>query len=800
MQPLKKWIGQQRKLQPGGAPETAQESVAHEDPAFEDVATPSIFLQEMPQPEKPAMSGQNLLRLFTRDKLPPTTIPSSSQSLDEDSAARLKSLLSIGVASAPRSAPTVSQPLKMLPTFANSNANNLLALLRRPSSMAPEVQTTRPYPSASVDRASLLSDDQRRPPHSHYSLEESAPNPRVSIAEHAIHDSQSDPSLQSSMNRDSKQYQDPAAMRRRMPIQQTHKPSAEPRFLGQTSGKQAEPGHVQAPRPYQHTGDPQFARSLQADDQFGFRIPSASQLHAPKLSSHAQSLLDVFKSSSSSTSRSIGPPHSSFPSTLVPPQAQRPASGKKFLDTGCPPLLGQPESRSGQSLSQPVPSRTNVQPVPVEETRFAVAHHPGANASTQKNALLDLFRTSTGTLKASEPRPSEPRPPEARPLEPWPLQSSLPEHRGITPGPVELSASRSPALAPQGIFTSNTPQILKRVSKASIEPFSSQEHRVPPLVKPAVLHPPAVTELGTERRKAKPTRSPKVSSPNVFSASHESDTGTVRRKVRGPRATDEQVERGLQQPPLAGPIQILKRPVTEPKPEAAEHSPEKVSRTLTPAPIELRGSSPIRSPRKTTSPRPASTKPTPSKPFQPQILRRPQLASPAPALPPDISDTLALPQISSNPSDVPVAAVESTTPCLPHIEQQAAQSPAPSAAIGLTNIFDRPADAPADQKSALLNLFNRSKALATAVSKSQSQTEQAASVSPISVSPPPSIFALSQTKPVTNSATASAMPPPPMDLSRSNINSMLKERPRSGSQTPISPSDRGFLLNYLRGL
>lgn len=70
---------------------------------------------------------------------------------------------------------------------------------------------------------------------------------------------------------------------------------------------QSPPSNPMRPRqvaPFQRTGDPQFSQSTQPSQVAGATVPPASKLPPPKLTSHSQKLLDVFKGGFSMTPKS----------------------------------------------------------------------------------------------------------------------------------------------------------------------------------------------------------------------------------------------------------------------------------------------------------------------------------------------------------------------------------------------------------------------------------------------------------------------------------------------------------------
>lgn len=234
----------------------------------------------------------------------------------------------------------------------------------------------------------------------------------------------------------------------------------------------------------------------------------------------------------------------------------------------------------------------------------------------------------------------------------------------------------------------------------------------------------------------------------VQSASRkEQDTGTVRRKPKSTTHTPAKVDRP--QTPSMPTIQILKRPAdavkgSPPPPQTVEKSPVSSSKT---------NSRPA-TPRSNKEP---MSNGTPSKPFQPQILRRPKQSP-----------------ILSCPSPAPT--------------QAEAKEPT-------TNTPDQ-------RRQNLLSLFTGP----------QQPVTQTVAASPLNT---PS--SAKQNGPLAGGTT------PKLELSRSRINSIAspafapspsrintitslsradtpKGGSQSGSRTPISPADKGFLMGYLESV
>lgn len=323
-------------------------------------------------------------------------------------------------------------------------------------------------------------------------------------------------------------------------------------------------------------------------------------------------------------------------------------------------------------------------------------------AQPSQNALLNLFRPSQEVaLSLAAPSLSEQR------LEP---SEAL----------LELPAASSPST--HGLKTESVDKVVEK------RPRDRRNH------------------AGKSHVVANPSQTPRTpnSGPVLTTNSsplNDSESGTVRRKPKPSRGQAAQTEK-----PAA--FTILKRPV-----EAGAPS-------VPPSVVTAENTLPTFTMREST---PAAEQPQENvtKPFQPQILRRPR-----------IDDAASLSRPTSN------SGKEVVTP--------------PAEAL-------KP-----DHKGLLLSLFSKPK---------QASEQRAASppvVSPVSVDFNRGL----ETRDVSEAgrwrtdSTSIDAKSPTVELSRSRINSIasaprpssVKPFERSGASTPMSPTDRGFLLNFLDGV
>lgn len=448
----------------------------------------------------------------------------------------------------------------------------------------------------------------------------------------------------------------------------------------------------------QQPQDSQLSSSTGMENQHLRSAPSASQLPAPKLSSHAQTLLDAFKPAKSRALAVSAPSETSSPASILDlaaqssiPLVRQSVSTLSAVASGPPSepnrneqLLNLLRSGSNQSVATPLQRATK----------------PGM----QQNVLLSLFRPSPKSEESQVKTTSPSRAPGP----------------ATTPIAVELATTSSPS--PRS----------KRTEPPQLDVEKPAKERRP------------LASRHAARRGASPN-STKISSAAIVSESMDvpDNTGTVRRKPRQPRQHTVQPEK-----PLA--MTILKR--------TTDTTHTYTTMPVAPAAKEIFESS------ATITARPKTTTP---KPFQPQILRRPH----------------------TNDSPSPSARLASDKEV---VVDQATPQPA---------VLQHYSDA-------FVSLSARPAPVA------EQSDDAAALVSPLSID-------TSSRRESADPASASARGrlvdsvrndarSPTVALSRSRINSIASaprpgsakpvERGGGGGSTPMSPLDRGFLLNFLDGV
>lgn len=425
--PLRHWIKQQRKLDGMQAergihlalPPVSAETDLEETEADDDaVRIGNLTADEGPplprQPPEEEDSTQLLANLSrshrASDNLPEVSIYAEAT---PDPAAELKRLLSVG-----RPMPS-EQPV---PVAQQKEQNPLLAMLQGssgPSHAQPANPPVRSFEQINTQPA------QPRSPHHHHPQ----PPPFSSMA--------SPPALAFSPGRSSQPIPPnshhpqpseylPARHQNGFHTQyQAYRPPQPANFQHPVFSSSHGPNipssfGQETPRPYQRTGDPQFAQAPQFPGLHGPAIPPASKLPPPKLTAHTLTLLNAFKSSDKSTFTTPKNPKieqfaDRFSNANVPqasrtshiPEAVSPSSGQSPFEISS---VQSPRAVfSGQSpVTQPAAPKPR---------------------NAHQDALLNLFRSPSASISTP---PSIAVRPDA-----------------LEPEPIELAAHPSPGLPRQ---------------------------------------------------------------------------------------------------------------------------------------------------------------------------------------------------------------------------------------------------------------------------------------------------------------------------------------------------------------
>ncbi|OAL20212.1 hypothetical protein AYO20_11538 [Fonsecaea nubica] len=564
LNPLKKWIAQQRKKENRYSSHLAAPPMVPEDVTTED--------------------EQNGIGARLGESLPPaiSDLPEVSESNVVDPSSHLKELLHIGGQAAP---PQAALPPSHMPQVDTEKSNALLALLRGDL----QNRSVATVPRTPLEQISLPPEVQQSPHISH-------------VRQPQIDQAQPPPPFQA-------QFQGNVVL----PAQQ-----APPRPDSTAISNAAAFPIQNMPRvtPFQRTSDPLFAPD--GTTQHGrATIPPASAL--PKLTNHTKALLDVFKGATSPTIQPAPHFESSTANTLGRVEASQPAQAQTQSVPTALPLTDNHAVQGPGNILPPWSSNAPLQGsanAGIASQAFPVlpSRRP---QSAQQSSLLQLFT-----------QPSPPRPTE----------SSIVLH----PPPVELAATAAP-----------TPSHNSKLNKEDLLSLLGKDVQ-------------EVTRKAAEIKRPSPKEG--ETSATISGPLNQPEFEVVSRASR--HATNEMgrsplpANRTLYDPNQPTPVKILTR-------------------------SEESRSQPPRSPRvpKSTSRRTARDRATPkeqTKPFQPQILRRPQNTEAAVA---------------------GGVATGSETPNQQPVSLAAALSPPPEADFGEKSTPSRKPSQTEAQKQTLLSLF-----------------------------------------------------------------------------------------------
>lgn len=824
LHPLKGWITQQRKLENHIGRKTS--TIAHPvvvNLEGDDYITDDRNAHNQIPPPDLLQPGQEY------DQIDGTAQHLSS--LNDDPAAGLKRLLSVGQ-------PAHAMPQQNIAPAPNSNATDLLAMLQssRNGNSYPVEQSN--MQSARFEEAG--SKFQRPHGHQHQHLGQT----NFGTAQYPQHSSSAyaprHPPQHSFANVFHSQA--PQTMQQMMaPPEARQQLHSQPSLLGllnqPASQAQSSQAGSQAPAPYHRIGDPQFARGPQAEAQHTSIVPPASDLSAPKLSAHAQSLLNVFKSGNTSVRRGeavhspvsrnqLFPSHAARndpqhrPNTINELQHNQHRNEFLPIESRKPPADSMRAPQFAQPSQITNPGFSNTQPP------------PSRNSNSQQNALLDLFRkpsappatyatvASSGQSTLADllgkpslgvdstqsscaptlPSDTLSSPRQQSKVSPTPAlaQGASPVGKkntisNLAPEPVELSAKPSPGPGKKQIFDHRDGKLKEHVTSPRM-PHRSHDLARPvsglekPLTSATVTGPVQEPDFWATKRRAGQNKSESTPKKSEVSSAPQHSTVKILRRPETPK------QAVLPEP------KVSPRPVPSPKPDQ--------SLRATASPMHKRDNRQNASPRPMAWPHRSPAQVAPPKPFTPQILRRPpqpvseaavaemtamtpkesrdtvevspeaktELSVPPPAPKPDLLSLFRTPS-------VPLPAMTSSVNAIPQPEDigsnaksQAATTPAASHTRDLLSLFAKPsapasATKPTQADLSSLTLAQSTKQISTPLTRSRFN-----SIASRDRTSTPLMSPISQ-----NSGAATAT------------------QSRRGSQTPISPSDRGFLLNYLDG-
>lgn len=774
--PLKKWIAQQSKrdvlkgsyenqLAPTAVPQEPEtvetpvfEKSSSEPPTTDDMGRLMASLRQSGQvpgsgnlPGMPQLNGfrddaaaqlKGLLRLPQTDSTPAPTVPKTATA-DEEKSNALLALLRGG--NKYRQSNAVQPPPQPPPPTPLEQTS-----VAAPVPKAPSHHSTQPprFSEMPVPPSFLLSGPPARGPDVH------SEQPAFSLNRHPNAESQQPIRVSQSAMRETGRYPLTAPQ----PQRQQYVTSTACGGGHAASLPSATQARHQAPAPYRRTGDPEFVQAPQNINNLPPSIPPASRLPAPKLTTHSSALLDIFRTGKASEqSTEVKPaelPQSPTPASLpTAPRTVRESGKTQASQTTAADVLRHVESE-GEALRTAktplnLPQRSNFSilsasppslPYPSQDAEKIVGRNlelgqDSNNAHSvevqneasvlrtqHQDALLNLFRKPSVSVADIPSMQSTTLDPPFAPIELSAMPS--PSH---SREPSQVSNS-VPALYPQQSNDSGQITMSKR-------PVAKQKRNKAPVSATVTgpLNLPQFEVTGKRTKESKPVNG-SLKKPGVLN--------------------------GVQ----ASPITILSRPTSaqRPAPQAQPIPAAPAARTSgIPAPVSSVAAKSV-----------AENKEA-SKPFQPQILRRPPQPQPPPQPIPYEATAGRLSPPPAQPLPTEIVAGGSTSPALP---------PPPHDQL----FSDRRNSRPQEHKQALLSLFN-----APSPVSSLSKSAHTVVVGPLS------------NRTALGEYLASAFPEP----SRSRIDSRTPTigdgsgRLSSGKQTArTTPVDKRFLLGYLEGV
>lgn len=489
---LKNWIKEQKRLdKQNNRPAPRKTVVLEEDTTEAEEEMPYI---EAPSVDEVPIGFNNIedpghfSRLLSglagnsqRDIVESVNLPevSTAQASTEDLAAELKRMLSVG---GPVQAP-VSQPLPQpIPQEKEAMANPLLNMLRGPQ-QPPQPGFVPPHTPA--DQILSTAQEAHTPHHHHPrapQFQSMAPPPNF-----GFHSGHGQPLLQQQPHhpqgpRPFPQQQFPfghgfSQHGPPQPRPPMHVPQSFPTHGNPASQRMAPPAMPQAPRPYQQTGDAQFAPSYPQSGQNN-AIPAASRLPPPKLTSHALNLLSVFKSPAPQAAHPIHPIHMNRPS----------ASGLEIPEAkpAVPPTQETPVEFSSPELAQPQAQKPRNQ---------------------HQDTLLNLFRASS-TPAAQQDHVA---PPPQQKKEPVELSAQSSPHVGHMR---KTSGNQHPVQEAQQAQQVHHKLSMRRLPNLDTTSPQNVKHS-PGLTSATVSGPLNAPDFATVRKNQKPAELGTGASPNT---------------------------------------------------------------------------------------------------------------------------------------------------------------------------------------------------------------------------------------------------------------------------------------------
>ncbi|MCJ1258433.1 mRNA-decapping enzyme subunit 2 [Lignoscripta atroalba] len=690
LNPLKKWISQERKqdalkaTHPNGIASTT--GIGRLE-IIDDCRQEDGIAEPSPGDDM----GRLMDRLRRSGKVPTVSdLPEVSDASEsaKDASNQLKSLLRV-----PSSVPNVETDIRTLSTAEETKSNALLALLRgngKSDQEAPKQHVQPPQtPFGQILEPPLVAQSpQHHPPEPPHLSSFASPPPFPYHPDPVIDSTIQSTTITSNVRapHSTPTYYPVIPHALRQPFSQA------PYFQGQTSPLSIGNPLRQMQAPYHRTGDIQFAPASQLSTNHAPLIPAASKLPPPKLTMHSSALLDIFKTGK------ISAPSQSM---VVKPSQETRQGAAATLNANPDAQVGATSQGSGSDLLKRDITNSGFQAFELPKTEQqsalpALAATMSSQGSRPRShhhdTLLNLFRTSS--ISAVDVAQTT-TPKEESPLAPAELSALQ------TPG-----HSRQPSYFTDAILGNATKVKAVANGHVTIQKRPVSKHSTAPVSATVTgpLNVPQFDEIHRKSREVKPVN------------------GT---------ANSSGSRNGRKSPSIT----ILSRPADAPRPLNLYQS----STIGLPAQDRVQASAPV---VKLGTESTAS-----SKPFQPQILRRPPQSQAMPEFPP-------------------------------------ATRQAPRALTTQDRLVDdRHMSQPEEHKQALLSLFSKPGSFASSPTPLNEMV-----VSPLSERP----------------SRKQSMLPMPLDMSSSrigSINSAIGEdsvRPSSGKRTPkTTPVDKHFLLGYL---
>lgn len=558
LQPLKSWINQQRRLDKERKRLATRNAVVLEEDTTEaeeetpyvdgesDDEAPIEFDDPEAAPEQ-RPHADHFNRLLSglgskseREDIESVNLPevSSAHATTEDLAAALKRMLSVG---GPGPGPVQSSIPHAIPQEKEAMANPLLNMLRGPQQPAPPGFLPPHTPADQILPNPAVA---YTPHHNHPRQPQFPMGPPPGYGLHLGHGQpfqqphhpqgprpipQPQPGqfTQEFSQNGQPRYPIPGQAPHNFPIQgpltfQPGLPQAAQNFSNQgIPGIQRIPPSdlPQAPNPYHQSGDPQVAASY---PQYGQNIvtPSASRLPPPKLTSHALNLLNVFRSPAAQAAHPAHPIHMNRPS----------ASGLEVPEPSAPP----------QQAASSIQSR------PVEFSSPELAQPQAQKPRNQhQDALLNLFRSPST-------QPRNPAPPQQR-KEPVELSAQSSPHIGQIR---KMSGHQHPIQETQGAQEVHQKLSMRRLPNLDTNSPHNVKHS-PGLTSATVSGPLNAPDFATVRKNQKPAELGTGASPNTDAPPQQQQgfhpTAILAREPQSQRQQQHQHHRMVPPPPSQTP-------------------------------------------------------------------------------------------------------------------------------------------------------------------------------------------------------------------------------------------------------